>query len=203
MLGAARWLLALLLCNTAPAALGVASVLVCDGLANPALRALADAGLVVACRCPSAAELSAGCLAEYDAVVVRSATTLGGDAIRAGAAGRLRVIGRAGVGVDNIDLQAAREAELWVLNSAGASTASVVELTLAHLLAAARQLPAADRGLRGGQWLKGSLVGHELAGKRLGLVGFGRIAQVHAWVVCARWMCAGWCALGGGALGVR
>ena len=67
-------------------------------------------------------------------------------------------------------------AGLWVLNTPGASTASVVELTLAHA-ASTRQLTTADRGLREGRWLKGELAGFELGGKRLGLLGFGRIAQ--------------------------
>lgn len=163
-----------------PMAYGMASapsVLICDGLAKPAIAALTHGGLRVVERRPSAAELSSGLLAEYDAVIVRSATSLSKEALSAGASGRLRVVGRAGVGVDNIDLTAARASNLWVLNSAGASTTSVVELTLAHLLAASRQLSIADRGMRGGRWLKADLGGFELSGKRLGLVGFGRIAQ--------------------------
>jgi D-3-phosphoglycerate dehydrogenase len=98
------------------------SVLVCDGGAASMLSMLAAGGLRVVQYKPSAAELSAGCLAEHDAVIVRSATQLGAEAIRKGATGNLRVIGRAGVGVDNIDTSAAREHGLWVLNTAGAST---------------------------------------------------------------------------------
>lgn len=130
-------------------------------------------------------ELTAGGLSKHDAVIIRSATTLTAEAIAAGE-DRLTVIGRAGVGVDNIDINAARNAGCWVLNTPGASTTSVVELTLAHMLAAARGLQAADAGLKSGRWLKGQLrlndrggpkLGHELSGKRLGLLGFGRIAQ--------------------------
>jgi len=96
------------------------------------------------------------------------------------------VIGRAGVGVDNIELRAAEEGGVWVLNTPGASTASVVELTVAHLLAAARGLQAAEVGMKSGRWLKGQIrmgtkggpkLGHELAGKKLGLLGFGRAAR--------------------------
>ena len=149
------------------------SIRVTDGLAPAALAALKAGGANVVSE-----PISDGSdLAAHDAVIIRSATTLGADALAAGAAGKLRVVGRAGVGVDNIDLAAAAAAGLWVLNTPGASTASVVELTLAHLLASTRQLATADRGLREGRWLKAELAGFELGGKRLGLLGFGRIAQ--------------------------
>ena len=130
--------------------------------------------------------LAAGGLAEFEAVIIRSATTLSAESIEAGAAGKLRVIGRAGVGVDNINLASARAHGCTVLNTPGASTSSVVELTLAHMLAAARGLQASDQGLKGGSWLKGQIklggaggprFGHELAGKRLGLLGLGRIGK--------------------------
>jgi phosphoglycerate dehydrogenase-like enzyme len=154
------------------------SVLITDGGSACMKSLLSAAGLRVVERHLTAAELAGGCLAEHDAVIVRSATTLEAGAIAAGAAGALRVIGRAGVGVDNIDVASARRSRCWVLNSAGASTNSVVELTLAHLLGAARRVSYADRQLRSGVWVKGKLGGgHELRGKRLGLVGFGRIAR--------------------------
>ena len=161
------------------------SILVADGLAPSALMLLRSAGANVVERHYAQTELGAA-LGEYDAVIIRSATTLTSEIIEAGAGGRLRVIGRAGVGVDNVDIEAARAAGCWVLNTPGASTASVVELTLAHMLAAARGLQEADIGLKSGRWLKGSVqlgqrggprLGHELSGKRLGLLGFGRIAQ--------------------------
>jgi len=161
-------------------------VLVTDGLAPAALSKLSEGGCSVVEQHFTPDELLAGALADYDAVIIRSATTLEADAIALGCAGRLRVIGRAGVGVDNIAVQAASTADCWVLNTPGASTASVVELTLAHLLAAARGLQLADYGLKSGLWLKGKIrmgdaggprLGHELAGKRLGLLGFGRAAQ--------------------------
>ena len=184
--------LALLL---APCTLGMTlpRVLVTDGLAPAALSAL-SAGASVTDRHYSAAELAEGVLADYDAVIIRSATVLSAGAIRAGAAGRLRVIGRAGVGVDNIELGAAAEGGCWVLNTPSASTASVVELTIAHLLAAARGLQTADYGMKSGKWLKGAIrmgtkggpkLGHELAGKRLGLLGFGRAARGVARVATA------------------
>jgi len=161
------------------------SILVADGLAPSALTLLRSAGANVVERHYAQAELGAA-LGEYDAVIIRSATTLTSEMIDAGVGGRLRVIGRAGVGVDNVDVDAARAAGCWVLNTPGAPTTSLVELTLAHMLAAARGLQDADVGLKSHTWLKGQIrmgatggprQGHELAGKRLGLLGFGRAAK--------------------------
>ena len=123
------------------------SILVADGLAPSALTLLRSAGANVVERHYAQAELGAA-LGEYDAVIIRSATTLTSEIIDAGVGGRLRVIGRAGVGVDNVDVEAARAAGCWVLNTPGAPTTSLVELTLAHMLAAARGLQDADVGLK-------------------------------------------------------
>ena len=89
----------------------------------------------------------------------------------------MKVIARAGVGVDNIDLLAAGKAGIPVVNAPVASTQSVVELTIGHLLACVRNIAKSDRSMRDGKWEKNLLKGSELAGKNLGLVGFGRIAQ--------------------------
>ena len=156
----------------------VPNVLVTDGLSPAAIRLLSNRACVTQ-RALSRSELDGGALSQFDAVIIRSATALTARALECGAAGHLRVVGRAGVGIDNIDVGAARASgALWVLNTPSASTGSVVELTLAHLLAAARAVPAADRALREGRWLKPpSRNAHEVRGKRLGLVGFGRIAR--------------------------
>ena len=153
-------------------------VLVTDGLALEAKQALEARGAVIKEEPNCMSELEEGLLAEFDAVIVRSATSLSARALTLGSKGKLRVVGRAGIGVDNIDMAGVKAAKVWLLNSAGASATSVVELTLAHLLATARSLPRADRALRRGEWLKGKLsVPHELRGKKLGLIGFGDIAQ--------------------------
>ena len=123
------------------------SILVADGLAPSALMLLRSAGANVVERHYAQTELGAA-LGEYDAVIIRSATTLTSEIIEAGAGGRLRVIGRAGVGVDNVNVEAARAAGCWVLNTPGAPTTSLVELTLAHMFAAARGLQDADVGLK-------------------------------------------------------
>lgn len=114
-------------------------------------------------------------MARADAVIVRSATRV--DAALLAAAPHLRVIARAGVGLDNIDLDAARRHGVVVMNAPDATTTSVAELALAGMLALARHLSAADQAMKAGRWEKTQLAGVELHGKTLGLVGFGRIGR--------------------------
>jgi D-3-phosphoglycerate dehydrogenase len=92
-----------------------------------------------------------------------------------GAGTRLKVIGRAGVGVDNIDLEAAKKHNVTVVNAPMSTSLAVAELTFGLLLAVAREIPRADAGMKQGQWLKKELEGVELNGKTLGLIGYGRI----------------------------
>jgi D-3-phosphoglycerate dehydrogenase len=91
------------------------------------------------------------------------------------AAGQLKVIGRAGVGVDNIDLEAARSHEVTVVNAPESTTLAVAELTIGLMLAMAREIPRADAGMKQGAWLKQEISGLELHGKTLGILGVGRI----------------------------
>ena len=109
----------------------------------------------------------------YEAVIVRSRTKVTADVI--GKAARLKVIARAGVGVDNIDVAAATKHRIPVVNAPAASTISVAELALAHMLALARHLPQAHASVKAGKWEKKAFEGVELHGKTLGLVGSGRI----------------------------
>lgn len=111
----------------------------------------------------------------YDGVIVRGRTKLTREVIER--ASRLKVIGRAGVGVDNIDLAAAQSAGITVVNSPTASTQAVAEHTLGLMLAVLRQIPQADHSMKNGQWNKKQLVGHELNGKTLGIIGLGRIGS--------------------------
>ena len=153
-------------------------IAVTDGMDDVAVSVLEDAGHEVVLRHYEPRELRNGALADFDAVVVRSATKMVSDAIEASCKeGRLGFIGRAGVGVDNIDIEAATRNGVVVCNTPGASTNSVVELTIGHLIASTRFVARADRALRAGDWAKKRLRGSELGGKRLGLVGFGRIAR--------------------------
>ena len=151
-------------------------VAVTDGMAKEAVKKLENAGCDVIQEFIEHDDLVNGSLAEFDAVIVRSATKLSEEMMQASLP-RLKVIARAGVGVDNIDVDAASRLGLPVVNAPRASTQSVVELTIGHLLGSLRFIPRADRSLRSGQWAKKELKGTELFGKRLGLIGFGRIAQ--------------------------
>lgn len=154
----------------------MARIAVTDGMAADAVELLEKAGHEVVLGTIPADELAGGALKDFDAIIVRSATKLPADVVKASEGG-LKVIGRAGVGVDNIDITAAAEIGIPVVNAPRASTQSVVELTIAHLLASLRHIPRADRGMREGKWEKKALKGCELSGKSLGLIGFGRIAQ--------------------------
>ena len=151
-------------------------VAVTDGMAKEAVKKLEHAGCDVIQEFIEHDDLVNGALGEFDAVIVRSATKISEDMMQASLP-RLKVIARAGVGVDNIDVDAASRLGLPVVNAPRASTQSVVELTIGHLLGSLRFIPRADRSLRSGQWAKKELKGTELFGKRLGLIGFGRIAQ--------------------------
>jgi len=150
-----------------------------DGMTLAAVERLQDSGHEVVLQHFSPEELLSGVLSNFDAVVVRSSTMMTSDSIYASRneAGGIGFIGRAGVGVDNIDLAAASKCGMVVCNTPGASTRSVVELTIGHLIASARHIPKADRTLRSGEWAKKSLRGSELGGKSLGMIGFGRVAR--------------------------
>ncbi len=110
---------------------------------------------------------------KYDAILVRSRTKVTKDVIEQGK--NLKVIGRAGVGVDNIDVPEATKRKIPVVNAPGGATISVAELTFAHMLSLARNLCKSDSTMKNGEWAKKKLKGTELYGKTLGLVGSGRI----------------------------
>ena len=114
-------------------------------------------------------------LARADALIVRSATTVTREVIDA--APQLRVIARAGTGVDNVDVDAATERGILVMNAPGANSVSVAEHAIALMLALSRGVSAADEAMKRGVWDKKKLVGAELRGKTLGVVGLGRIGQ--------------------------
>jgi len=111
----------------------------------------------------------------YDAILVRSGSQMNAEVIEA--AKSLKVIGRAGVGVDNVDLAAATRRGVLVMNSPGGNTVSTAELAVALMLALARNLAPADQAMKGEKWDRKSFAGVELFGKRLGVIGFGRIGR--------------------------
>jgi len=143
-------------------------VLVSDGLAQIGVARLQQEAEVVLDDLAS--------LGSVDGWIVRSRTLVDAAAL-ASAAPRLRVLGRAGVGVDNIDLDTARREKVIVVTAPEATTIAVAEHTLALMLALARHIPAGDAALRRGEWPKGRLEGSELHGKTLGLIGLGRIGR--------------------------
>lgn len=154
----------------------MARIAVTDGMAPDAVVLLERAGHEVVLEFIEEDALRAGALSNFDAIIVRSATKLPQEIIEK-SGDRLKVIARAGVGVDNIDISAAAEAGIPVVNAPRASTQSVIELTVGHLLSCLRHIPRADRGMRQDKWEKKAMKGTELFGKNLGLIGFGRIAQ--------------------------
>lgn len=129
---------------------------------------------------PPAPEL-AELMADSDAVIVRSGVKITGDLIRS--APSLKLIARAGVGTDNIDLTAARAAGVAVINVPGASANAVAELSFGMLLALARHIALGDRQIRDGHWNKAALVGTELTGKTIGLIGLGAVGSRLAHLV--------------------
>jgi D-3-phosphoglycerate dehydrogenase len=122
-------------------------------------------------------------IGDYDAIVVRSGTQLSAQLIER--AERLKVIGRAGVGLDNIDVDAATRRGILVANSPDATVVSAAEHTLGLLLALSRNIPQAHAALKDGRWERSAYAGHELADKVLGVLGFGRIGQQVARVARA------------------
>ncbi|HVN56028.1 MAG TPA: hydroxyacid dehydrogenase [Anaerolineaceae bacterium] len=115
---------------------------------------------------------------DYDAIIVRGRTKVTPAVFDAGK--KLKVVGRAGVGVDNIDLNAAKERKVTVVNSPLATTLAVAELTMGLMLSLVREIPRADAGMKNNKWLKKEMEGAELWNKTLGIIGYGRIGSAVA-----------------------
>ena len=152
-------------------------VLIADKLAQSTVDALGDAVEVRWVDGPDRPKLLEA-VADADAILVRSATTV--DAEVLAAAPNLKIIGRAGVGLDNVEIPAATERGVMVVNAPTSNIHSAAEHAVALLMAACRQIPAADRTLREHTWKRSSFNGVELLGKTVGVVGLGRIGQLVA-----------------------
>jgi D-3-phosphoglycerate dehydrogenase len=152
-------------------------VLITDGLSEKGIAILSSAAQV-----DNKPDISADDLmkvaGEYDALVVRGRTKVTPAVFDA--ATRLKVVGRAGVGVDNIDLTAARSHGVTVVNAPKSTSLAVAELAIAMMFALARMVPKADATMKQGQWIKKQLEGIELNGKTLGIVGMGNIGSILA-----------------------
>lgn len=152
-------------------------ILVTDGMDKNAVKTLEDAGFEVIQEHYEVEELKEK-IKEVDGIVIRSATKIRKPIIDAALESkRLKLIVRAGVGVDNIDVSYAMEHGIQVMNTPNASSASVAELAIAHMFAVARNIHIANVTMREGKWNKKQYKGIELNGKTLGLVGFGRISK--------------------------
>jgi D-3-phosphoglycerate dehydrogenase / 2-oxoglutarate reductase len=152
-------------------------VLIADKLAESTVAALGDQIEVRWVDGPDREKLLAA-VPEADALLVRSATTV--DAEVFDAAPKLKIVARAGVGLDNVDVDTATERGVLVVNAPTSNIHSAAEHALALLLSAARQIPAADASLRGHTWKRSSFSGTEIFGKTVGVVGLGRIGQLVA-----------------------
>jgi D-3-phosphoglycerate dehydrogenase/(S)-sulfolactate dehydrogenase len=153
-----------------------ARVLVSDDLSPEAVRILSDAGLAVDVKVGLPAAELEKIVAAYDALAIRSATKVTAKLLER--APRLKVIGRAGVGVDNVDLDAATRRGVVVMNTPGGSSVTVAELALAMILSLYRHVPSATASVKAGKWEKKRFQGREIAGKTLGVVGIGNIGSV-------------------------
>ena len=150
-------------------------VLVSDPLAQSAVAAMREAGLALDEKTDLSVEQLKNEIANYDAIVIRSATKLRAEIIDC--ATDLKLIVRAGVGLDNVDVPYAKEKGIEVRNTPAASSNSVAELALGHILSLARHIGRGTVSLKSGKWEKKQLKGLEIDGKTLGIVGIGRIGQ--------------------------
>ena len=117
-------------------------------------------------------------IGNYDAIIIRSMTVLTEDIIESGK--RLKVIGRAGVGIDNVDVAAAKKNGIEVFNTPNSNTVSTAELTIGLMLALARNISRADLSLKSGEWKREAFRGHEIGGQILGIIGLGNIGSAVA-----------------------
>jgi D-3-phosphoglycerate dehydrogenase len=117
---------------------------------------------------------------KYDALMIRSRTKVISSVIESGSKGNLKVVGRAGIGVDNIDIKMCAQNKIIVVNSPTGATESVAELALTHMLSLSRRITIADSSMKNGEWIKKQLMGNEIYGKTLGLIGCGNIGKLTA-----------------------
>jgi len=153
-------------------------VIVTDKIADKGIDLLKEAGFEVKTAWDVPKEDLPGIIGDFDAIVIRSATKLKGALLEA--AKNLKVVGRAGIGLDNVDLKKCEERGIVVRNTPNATTDSVAELALSFLLALARPIVRGTATLKNGEWAKKKLKGIEIAGKTLGIVGCGRIGSALA-----------------------
>jgi D-3-phosphoglycerate dehydrogenase len=154
---------------------GVWKVLVCDSIDKIGVEILTKAGMIVDYQPDIGLEKLMSLVSEYDVLVVRSRTNVSKDVIENG--NSLKVIARVGVGLDNVDTNYAKSKNIQVINAQEAATKAVSELVIGSMISLARLIPYAHSELSKGNWIKKSLLGTELSGKYLGIVGVGNIGR--------------------------
>lgn len=150
-------------------------VIVCDAIDEIGITILKKAGLVVDYKPEIEPDDLLTTVGESNVIIVRSRTKITKNVIDAAAS--VKIIARVGVGLDNIDTEYAESKGIKVLNAAEAAMNAVSELVIGHMIALSRSIPKADDGLKKGRWLKKELVGSELRGKYLGIIGVGNIGR--------------------------
>ncbi len=153
-------------------------ILISDKLQEQAIKILEDNGFEVIKKYGIISSDLKKEIKDYDGIIIRSRTKLRNDILEK--AKKLKVIGRAGVGLDNIDLKKARELNIKVLNTPEAPAISVAELVIGLIISLARHLSKADETMHCGEWHKSEYMGYTLNGKKIGLIGFGHIGQAVA-----------------------
>ena len=148
-------------------------ILVCDPIHIDGVSLLEKAGFQVDRKVTITPSELMKSVKSYDAIIVRSRTKVTQDVLKASK--RLKVIARAGVGLDNIDIESAKKLGVEILNSPEAPSNAVAELVIGFMLSLARDIPRADATMKRGEWIKRELMGIELKGKTFGIIGFGRI----------------------------
>ena len=150
-------------------------VLISDPIDDEGVKILSDAGFTVDNQPGLDKTKLASIINDYDVLIVRGRTKVDAGLIRNS---KLMIVGRAGVGLDNVDLQAAKEKGVTVLNTPSAPTTSVAELTVGLMLCLLRKIPFADHSMKEGRWIKSQLMGEELQSKKIGIIGrAGRIGN--------------------------
>ena len=150
-------------------------ILISDAMDNIASEILLKNNLDVETKTNLTPEELKNIIANYDGLIVRSATKVTGDIIEA--ATNLKIIGRAGAGVDNIDVEAAKSKNIIVMNTPGGNTNATAEHTIGLIFALLRKIPTANETTHKGLWEKKKMKGNELKGKKIGIVGFGNVGK--------------------------
>ena len=151
------------------------NILISDSLSSKGVEVLERAGFSVAVKTKLSKEELLQEIGNYEALIVRSATKVTKEVIEA--AGRLRIVGRAGTGLDNVDTEAATRRGIVVMNTPGGNTITTAEHTMSMIAAMSRKIPQATKSMKDAKWEKGKFMGSELYNKTLGLVGLGQIGS--------------------------